>query len=321
MLDFTIKSNKTCTKRIPCNSFTIPCERFRMNESTATPATAWEVNSGSLFLQIWQLREDTLNQRLGSFPTKSSAEILPRCRRDYPLLLAINRGWFDGLREEKIGSKVSQKTSLPPSSRCRFSSSVFSSFFLHHRKPTSSPFLPPAPPWATRTTKLCQDHRPATTASVISHRERLSLLCKTFLLPSLSTVAFGHHHSYPEPQFHHIKPAQPPTGHQAATATLSLFSFQPFSLLCNFFFFLPWPTPATITSVVASWATGRTTSSRPRPPRQATSSSLLCLFLPRRGCCMQNSFLHATTKLISSWFGPGQLWPSQSGWLWPCPFL
>jgi len=138
MLDFTIKSNKTCMKRIPCNSFTIPCEHFRMNESTATP---WEVNSGSLFLQIWQLREDTLNQRLGSFPIKSRAEILPQCRRDYPLPLAINRGWFDGLREEKIGSKVSQKTSLPPSSRCRFSSSISSSFFLRHRKPTPSPFV------------------------------------------------------------------------------------------------------------------------------------------------------------------------------------
>jgi hypothetical protein len=48
---------------------------------------------------------------------------------------------------------------------------------------------------------------------------------------------------------------------------------------------------------------------------------LLCLFLPRRGCCMQNSFLHATTKLISSWFGPGQLWPCPSGWLWLGPLL
>ena len=231
MLDFTIKSNKTCTKQIPCSSFTIPCERFRMNESTATPATAWEVNSSSLFLQIWQLREDTLNQRLGSFPTKSSAEILPRCRRDYPLLLAINRSWFDGQREVKIGSKVSQKTSLPPSSRCRFSSSAFSSFFLRHRKPTPSPFLPPAPPWATRTTKRCQDHRPATTASVISHRERLSLLCKTFLLPSLSTVAFGHHHSHPEHSSstgsqHNHQPAtkQPPRLSPSSLCNLSLSS-------------------------------------------------------------------------------------------------
>jgi len=79
------------------------------------------------------------------------------------------------MREEKIGSKVSQKTSLPPYPRCRFSSSVSSSFFLCHRKPAPSPFLPPAPPWATNTTKLFQDHQPATTASIISHHERLSL--------------------------------------------------------------------------------------------------------------------------------------------------
>jgi hypothetical protein len=77
---------------------------------------------------------------------------------------------------------------------------------------------------------------------------------------------------------------------------LSLFSFQPFSRLCNFFFFLPQPTPATITSADASWATGRTTLSRLRPPRQATFSSLLRLVLPRRGCCMQNSFMHAAAN-------------------------
>jgi len=145
-----------------------------------------------------------------------------QCRQDCPLPRSINRGGFDGLKEEKIGSKLSQKISLPPSPRCGFSSSVSYSFFLRHRKPTPTPFLPPAPPWATSTTKRCQEHRPTTTVSVISHRERLSLLCKTFLLPSLSTVAFGHHHSYPEHQLHHRKPARPPTDHQAATAALSL---------------------------------------------------------------------------------------------------
>jgi len=114
-------------------------------------------------------------------------EVFPLCRQDFLLSPPINRGGFHGLREEKIGSKVSQKTSLPPSSHCKFSSSVSSSFFLRHRKP--APFLPPAPPWATSTTKLCQDYWPTTTAYVISHREHLSLLCKTFLLPSLSTVS------------------------------------------------------------------------------------------------------------------------------------
>jgi hypothetical protein len=49
-----------------------------------------------------------------------------------------------------------------------------------------------------------------------------------------------------------MKPTQRPTDHQAAIAALSLFSFQPFSLLCNLFFFLPQPTPATITPVNAS---------------------------------------------------------------------
>jgi len=74
-----------------------------------------EVNSGSLFLQIWQFREATLNQWLRSFPIKSRAEILPRCRRDYPLPPPINRGFVDDLREEKIGSKVGQKLApLPP---------------------------------------------------------------------------------------------------------------------------------------------------------------------------------------------------------------
>jgi len=94
----------------------------------------------------------TLRQRLGSFPSESRTEILLWCRRDYSRPPPINRGGSHGLREEKIGSKVSQKTSLPPSPRCRFSSSASSSFFLRHRKPTLSPFLPPALPWATTTT-------------------------------------------------------------------------------------------------------------------------------------------------------------------------
>ena len=179
----------------------------------------------------------TLSQLLGSFLSESRAKIFSLCRQDFPLPPPINRGEFHGLREEKSGSKVSQKTSLPPSPRCRFSSSASASFFLRHRKSTSSPFLPPAPPWATSTTKRCQDHQPATTASVISHRERLSPLQDVSSLSlhrGLRPPPFP-----PRTQLHHKKPAQPPTGHQAATATLSLFSFQPFSLLCNFFFSLP----------------------------------------------------------------------------------
>jgi len=54
----------------------------------------------------------TLSQWMRSFLVESRAEILPRCRRDYPLSPPINRGWFYGLREEKTGSKISQKISF-----------------------------------------------------------------------------------------------------------------------------------------------------------------------------------------------------------------
>jgi len=146
-----------------------------------------EANSGSLQLYIWQFdNAPCLLWANGWDPSYLNQGLkFTQRRRDYPLPPPINRGGSHGLREEKIGSKVSQKTSLPPSLCCRFSSS----FFLRHRKLAPSPFLPPAPPWATSTTKLYQDHRPATTTSVISHRERLSLICKMFLLPSLSTVS------------------------------------------------------------------------------------------------------------------------------------
>jgi len=56
----------------------------------------------------------TLSQRLGSFPTKSRAEIFPLCRRDCPLPPPINRGGFDGLREEKIASKNRKKPASSP---------------------------------------------------------------------------------------------------------------------------------------------------------------------------------------------------------------
>jgi len=42
------------------------------------------------------------------------AEILPRCKRDYPLPPPINRGEVDGLREEKIESKVDKKPASSP---------------------------------------------------------------------------------------------------------------------------------------------------------------------------------------------------------------
>jgi len=118
-----------------------------------------EVNSGNLFLQIWQLREATFNQQLGSLPTKSRAKILPRCGWDYPLPPPINRGGFDGLREEKIGSKKSPKIGLlysiflqPVLSLLSLTAVAFShhhphhwSFHhqLHHKKPPTDHRQPP----------------------------------------------------------------------------------------------------------------------------------------------------------------------------------
>jgi len=58
----------------------------------------------------------------------------------------------------------------------------------------------------------------------------------------------------------------------------------------GFCFFLSQPLPTTISFIKAFWATDRTSSSRPRPPRQATSPLLLLLFLPLVWfiVCMQN---------------------------------
>jgi len=222
-----------------------------------------QANSVSLFCRIDNLGYLLWSNGWDLSQPNQGLKIFPCVRRDYPLPLPINRGSIDDLREEKIGSKVSQKTSLPPSPRCRFSSSASSSFFLRHKKPTPSPFLPLAPPWATSTTKRCQDHRPATTTSIISHRKSLSLLCKTFLLPSLS-LSFQ-----PPARATTISTTASQHNHQPTTKLpprLSLFSFQPFSLLCNLFFFLPQPASATITSAEDFWATGQTSSARPQPP-------------------------------------------------------
>jgi len=118
-----------------------------------------------------------------------------------------------------------------------------------------------------------------------------------FPLPlSLSTVAFGHHHSYHR-RFIIVSTTSgrlnsSPTVHQVATVALSL-SLSP---LQTFFFFLHQLNPAIIPLANASWATSRITSSRSRPPRQTTFSSLLRLFIPLRGWCMQNSFLHTMTN-------------------------
>ena len=81
----------------------------------------------ALSCQIWQLEVHTLSQRLRCFPTESRAEIFPRRRQDCPLPQPINRVGFDDLREEKFGSKVSQKPAFSPNF-CRF---FFSSLSSH----------------------------------------------------------------------------------------------------------------------------------------------------------------------------------------------
>ena len=54
-----------------------------------------------------------LSQRLGSFPSESRAEMFLHCRQDCHLPSPINRGGFDGLREEKMGSKNHKKPASP----------------------------------------------------------------------------------------------------------------------------------------------------------------------------------------------------------------
>jgi hypothetical protein len=94
--------------------------------------------------------EATLNQRLGFFPTKSRAEILPRCRRDYPLPLPINRCSVDDLREEKIESKKKKK---PASSLVVFCNKSLSLSHIYPSPPKAPPFFlhsgssPLAPPF------------------------------------------------------------------------------------------------------------------------------------------------------------------------------
>ena len=196
-----------------------------------------DTNSVSLFLQIWQHKMPTLNQRLGCFPIESRVEFFSQCRQDCPLPPPINRRGFQALREQKTGSKVSHKISLFP---------VSATFSLSLRHCKLQATLPPAPPKEANTTT----YRPPS-----SPWGSLSLLLPVYLSP-----------------------------------------------LQTFFFFLQQPTPATIPSSDASWATGRNTSSRPRPPRQATYS-IPALHQPSP-CYLLWSLhaefiLHAATKIIN----------------------
>jgi len=64
---------------------------WQINEPGTTPKRPTQAACNCRFdnLTVYHVY---FEQWLGSFPSKSRAEILPRCRRDYPLPLPINRG-------------------------------------------------------------------------------------------------------------------------------------------------------------------------------------------------------------------------------------
>ena len=139
-----------------------------------------DTNSVSLFLQIWQHKMPTLNQRLGCFPIESRVEFFSQCRQDCPLPPPINRRGFQALREQKTGSKVSHKISLFP---------VSATFSL-------SPPLQTPSHVATSSTKGSQhNHLSATKQPLgisLSSPSGISLsFANLFLLPP--TAYSGHH--------------------------------------------------------------------------------------------------------------------------------
>jgi len=155
----------------------------------------------------------TFSQRLGSFPTKSRVEIFSMCRQDYPLRSPINRGGL-ALREEKIESKVNQKTASLPCFSPFLSSLSLLAISLPHLQPP--PLSPPSFPLQS-TPQL--DAQPPSSLSLSP-----SLLCKTLLpLPATTNASYRPHHLHS----HRAPPARPPT-----PSTLG-------KLLLLFFFFLP----------------------------------------------------------------------------------
>jgi len=185
-----------------------------------------EANSVSLFLQIWQLMMPTLSQRLGSFPTESRAEIFPHCRQDCSLPRPITRGGFDGLRKEKIRSKVSQKSAsswfLPPSLCLSLSlrppnsqtrpppplspawpppspphlslSTIHFSFFLHSgSSPLASPLTFSSSLLALLQLSFLPPAPPSTTSSTTrSHQPTIESHCEPFSLIYKPVSSFSH---------------------------------------------------------------------------------------------------------------------------------
>jgi len=143
----------TCTKLITRHPSTSGYGRHRLTgkwTDVAPPQRGQLRQPAAADLTIWQCTMPTLSQRLGSFPSESRAEIFLQCRQDCPFPPTINRDGFHGLREEKIGSKISQKISCFPVS-ATFSLSFFLSPPLPQlpsptRIPTHPAYTPPQIP-------------------------------------------------------------------------------------------------------------------------------------------------------------------------------
>jgi len=179
-----------------------------------------------------------LSQRLGSFPFESRAEIFLYFRQDFPLPPPINRGGFDSLREEKIGSKISQKTSHFPCFLTSATTTLITGLPTissttgsqhnhqpttksHHRflSPLYSPsrfliLLLPLPPTSTITTGFTTviSINPTPHQWQSSDRDLLSLLLLAFLSP-LQLFSSSSHSQLrpPSPQSTPPKPpAEPP---------------------------------------------------------------------------------------------------------------
>jgi len=270
-----------------------------------------EVNSGSLFLQIWQLREATLNQRLRSFPTELRAAIFLQRRQDWPFPPLINRGSVDDLREEKIGSTIGEKPATSP---------VFLLFLLSLSLSLSlsilslsQPCLQPAPPLSP---PVGQPSSPP----------QFSLSTDASPFFSIAAAAHQHHHFLflpsPAPAAATSAPTSTsttdftttisinPAPHQWQSSHHDLLSLLLPTFLSPLQLFLLLPTADSGHHHLSWWhlihrPNHLITTETPTP----SNFLLPALPFPRRGCCMQNSFLHAASQLISPWFGPGQLWP------------
>ena len=160
----SIKFAKTCTKLISRHPSASGYGLHRLTgklTNVAPPQRGQLRQPAAADLTIWQCTMPTLSQRLGCFPSESRAGIFLQCRQDCPLLPPINRGGFDGLREDKIGSKNRKKPASPlfpfsffprqPSAALSTSPQLPSSA----RIPTNPAYTPPrtpAPPQEANTT-------------------------------------------------------------------------------------------------------------------------------------------------------------------------